>query len=220
VRRMRHFHRIEATEERKCLRNVAIERSSPSPPPPPPSSRQCKAPEKYEPSEEIRSRCQEDGRRWKPSAIAPSPSPPQQPRPMTSLQLWLNQPKIDQRVQELERQISRIALGEAGQVNPELHEFLITLVTGRRALRTASKCTMFSCGSSSSRESLSGTRRTCVALRGALRSSCRTTGRTLCDGQCSAATRWKGPSRCGSLSTANPHAAALVPRVRRVPHAL
>jgi hypothetical protein len=25
----------------------------------------CKAPEKYEPSEEIRSRCRDDGRRWK-----------------------------------------------------------------------------------------------------------------------------------------------------------
>ena len=48
---------------------------------------------------------------------------------MTSLQLWLNKPKIDQRVQELERQIGQIAHGEAGQGNPELHEFLVTLVT-------------------------------------------------------------------------------------------
>jgi len=48
---------------------------------------------------------------------------------LTSLQLWLNKPKIDQRVQELERQIGQIALGEAGQVNTELHEFLVTLVT-------------------------------------------------------------------------------------------
>ena len=48
---------------------------------------------------------------------------------MTSLQLWLNKPKIDQRVQELEQQISQIALGGAGQGNPELHEFLVTLVT-------------------------------------------------------------------------------------------
>ena len=48
---------------------------------------------------------------------------------MTSLQLWLNKPKIDQRVQELERQIGQIAHGEAGQCNPELHEFLVTLVT-------------------------------------------------------------------------------------------
>ena len=48
---------------------------------------------------------------------------------MTSLQLWLNKPKIDQRVQELERQIGQIALGEAGQDSPELHEFLVTLVT-------------------------------------------------------------------------------------------
>ncbi len=48
---------------------------------------------------------------------------------MTSLQLWLNKPKIDQRVQELERQIGQILHGEAGQGNPELHEFLVTLVT-------------------------------------------------------------------------------------------
>jgi hypothetical protein len=48
---------------------------------------------------------------------------------MTSLQLWLNKRMIDQRVQELERQIGQIALGGAGQVNPELHEFLVTLVT-------------------------------------------------------------------------------------------
>jgi hypothetical protein len=48
---------------------------------------------------------------------------------LTSLQLWLNKPKIDQRVQELERQIGQIAHGEAGQGNPELHEFLVTLVT-------------------------------------------------------------------------------------------
>ena len=48
---------------------------------------------------------------------------------MTSLQLWLNKPKIDQRVQELERRIGQIAHGEAGQGNPELHEFLVTLVT-------------------------------------------------------------------------------------------
>ncbi len=39
------------------------------------------------------------------------------------------QPKIDQRVQELERLIGQIAHGEAGQGNPELHEFLVTLVT-------------------------------------------------------------------------------------------
>jgi hypothetical protein len=48
---------------------------------------------------------------------------------LTSLQLWLNKPKIDQRVQELERRIGQIAHGEAGQGNPELHEFLVTLVT-------------------------------------------------------------------------------------------
>ena len=115
--------------KRACLRPpTAASAEEPCPLPSPLAKRQCTAPEKYEPSEKIRSKCQEDGRRWKPSAIAPSPSP-QQPRPMTSLQLWLNKPKIDQRVQELERQIGQIALGETGQGNPELHEFLVTLVT-------------------------------------------------------------------------------------------
>ena len=93
----------------------------------------------FVPSETLRDQRQPDGMRRPDPQPIPSPSPPQQPRPMTSLQLWLNKPKIDQRVQELERQIGQIALGEPGQVNPELHEFLITLVTGRRALRTASK---------------------------------------------------------------------------------
>ena len=102
--------------KRACLRPpTAASAEEPCPLPSPLAKRQCTAPEKYEPSEKIRSKCQEDGRRWKPSAIAPSPSPPQQPRPMTSLQLWLNKPKIDQRVQELERQIGQIALGETGQ---------------------------------------------------------------------------------------------------------
>jgi hypothetical protein len=59
----------------------------------------------------------------------PSPTPPQLPRPVTSLQLWLNKPKIDQRVKELERQIGQISLGEAWQVNSQLHDFLVTLVT-------------------------------------------------------------------------------------------
>ena len=59
----------------------------------------------------------------KSSGIAPSPSPPQPPRP-TTLQLWLHKPKIDQSVKELERQIGQIiALGEAGQVNRQLHDF-------------------------------------------------------------------------------------------------
>ena len=187
----------------KCLRNVAAppspadELSSPSPPPP--SSRQRKAPEKYEPSEEIRSRCQDDGRRWKPSAIAPSPSP-QQPRPMTSLQLWLNKPKIDQRVQALAGAADRPDRAWRSWASQPRAPRVLDHASDRptRVENCQQKCTMFSCASSSSRESLSGTRRTCVALRGALRSSCRTTGRTLCDGQCSAATRWKGPSRCGS----------------------
>ena len=48
---------------------------------------------------------------------------------MTSLQLWPNKPKIDQRVKELERLINQISLGESGQVNSHLHEFVVTLVT-------------------------------------------------------------------------------------------
>ena len=48
---------------------------------------------------------------------------------MTSLQLWPNKPKIDQRVQELERLINQISLGESGQVDSHLHEFVVTLVT-------------------------------------------------------------------------------------------
>ena len=52
----------------------------------------------------------------------------QQPRLTTSLQLRLKRPtrKI---VQELEREIGQISLGEAGQVKRQLHDFLITLVT-------------------------------------------------------------------------------------------
>ena len=99
----------------KCGRR-AVQPASPSPPPP--SSRQCKAPEKYEPSEAIRGRSQDDGRHWKSSGIAPSPSPPQQPRPITFLPLWLNKPKIDRRVQDLERQTlgsARSRLAELGE---------------------------------------------------------------------------------------------------------
>jgi hypothetical protein len=55
-----------------------------------------------EPSETLRNQRQPDGKRRPDLQPRPSPSP-QQPRPMTSLQLWLNKPKIDQRVQELER---------------------------------------------------------------------------------------------------------------------
>jgi hypothetical protein len=103
----------------KCTANVAAEPVQPaSPSPPPPSSRQCKAPEKYEPSEAIRSRSQDDGRHMKSSGIAPSPSPPQQPRPITFLPLWLNKPKIDRRVQDLERQTlgsARSRLAELGE---------------------------------------------------------------------------------------------------------
>ena len=95
-----------------------------------PAKRESK-PVSFSPTETLRDRRQPDGMRRPDAQPIPSPSP-QQPRPMTSLtslQLWLNKPKIDQRVQELERQIGQIAHGEAGQGNPELHEFLVTLVT-------------------------------------------------------------------------------------------
>ena len=125
----------------KCLANVVAPSADELSSPPPAAKRESKPRVLSEPAETLRDQRQPDGKRRPDPQPSPSPSP-QQPRPMTSLtslQLWLNQPKIDQRVQELERQIGQIALGEPGQVNPELHEFLITLVTGRRALRTASK---------------------------------------------------------------------------------
>jgi hypothetical protein len=100
--------------------------TEPSPGPLP--KRESKPAARFEPSENLHDWRQPDGKRRPDAQPSPSPSP-QQPRPMTSLQLWLNKPKLDQRVQELERQIDQIAHGEAGQGNPELHEFLVTLVT-------------------------------------------------------------------------------------------
>ena len=115
--------------KRACLRPpTAASAEEPCPLPSPLAKRQCTAREKYEPAESLRDQRQPDGKRRPDPQPSPSPSP-QQPRPMTSLQLWLNKPKIDQRVQELERRIGQIAHGEAGQGNPELHEFLVTLVT-------------------------------------------------------------------------------------------
>ena len=106
--------------KRACLRPpTAASAEEPCPLPSPLAKRQCTAPEKYEPAESLRDWRQPDGKRRPDPQPSPSPSP-QQPRPMTSLtslQLWLNKPKIDQRVQELERQIGQIALGETGQ-NP------------------------------------------------------------------------------------------------------
>jgi hypothetical protein len=125
---MRSLHRPQSTEERKvhgkCGRTVCRRAVSP----PPAAKRESKPAVPWVPSETLRDKRQPDGKRRPNPQPSPSPSP-QQPRPMTSLQLWLNKPKIDQRVQELERQIGQIALGGAGQGNPELHEFLITLVT-------------------------------------------------------------------------------------------
>ena len=112
------------------MANVAAS-SADEPSPGPLPKRESKPAVPFVPSETLCDQRQPDGK-WRPDA-QPSPSPsPQQPRPMTSLtslQLWLNKPKIDQRVQELERQIGQIALGGAWQGNPELHEFLVTLVT-------------------------------------------------------------------------------------------
>ena len=96
--------------KRACLRPpTAASAEEPCPLPSPLAKRQCTAPEKYEPAESLRDWRQPDGKRRPDPQPSPSPSP-QQPRPMTSLtslQLWLNKPKIDQRVQELERQIYR-----------------------------------------------------------------------------------------------------------------
>jgi hypothetical protein len=66
-----------------------------------------------------------DGKRRRDAHPSPSPSP--QPRPATSLQLGLNKPKIERRVQQRERQVGQVALGEAGQVKRQLHDFLVTL---------------------------------------------------------------------------------------------
>ena len=120
---------LSPKSKRACLRPpTAASAEEPCPLPSPLTKRQCTAPEKYEPAESLRDKRQSDGKRRPDAQPSPSPSP-QQPRPMTSLQLWLKKPKIDQRVQELEQQIGHIALGGAGQGNPELHEFLVTLVT-------------------------------------------------------------------------------------------
>ena len=112
------------------MANVAAS-SADEPSPGPLPKRESKPAVPFVPNETLRDQRQPDGKRRPDAQPSPSPSP-QQPRPMTSLtslQLWLNKPKIDQRVQELERQIGQIALGEAGQDSPELHEFLVTLVT-------------------------------------------------------------------------------------------
>jgi hypothetical protein len=112
------------------MANVAAP-SADEPSPGPLPKRESKPAVPFVPNETLRDQRQPDGKRRPDAQPSPSPSP-QQPRPMTSLtslQLWLNKPKIDQRVQELERQIGQIAHGEAGQGNPELHEFLVTLVT-------------------------------------------------------------------------------------------
>ena len=115
----------------KCLANVAAPSADEPSSPPPAAKRESKPAARFEPSEKLHDWRQPDGKRRPDPQPSPSPSP-QQPRRMTSLtslQLWLNKPKIDQRVQELERRIGQIALGVAGQGNPELHEFLVTLVT-------------------------------------------------------------------------------------------
>ena len=103
----------------KCLANVVAPSADELSSPPPAAKRESKPAVPFVPRETLRDKRQPDAKRRPDPQPSPSPSP-QQPRPMTSLtslQLWLNKPKIDQRVQELERQIGQIALGEAGQVN-------------------------------------------------------------------------------------------------------
>jgi hypothetical protein len=67
-----------------------------------PAKRESKPAVSFSPTETLRDRRQPDGMRRPDAQPIPSPSP-QQPRPMTSLtslQLWLNKPKIDQRDQD------------------------------------------------------------------------------------------------------------------------
>jgi hypothetical protein len=104
VRRMRSLHRPQSTEERKvhgkCGRTFCRRRPDELSSPPPAAKRESKPAVPCVPSETLRDKRQPDGKRRPNPQPSPSPSP-QQPRPMTSLtslQLWLNKPKIDQLV--------------------------------------------------------------------------------------------------------------------------
>ncbi len=130
---------------------------------------------------------------------------------MTSLQLWLNQPKIDQRVQHqngldlklrVPRQMpsDRIGADVKGTINAEQMLDTADLRTRvencQQVYDVLMRKFLFTLKPIWDKKDLRGVTRRFAFFVPNQR-------RTLCDGQCSAVTRWKGPSRCGSLSTAN-----------------
>jgi hypothetical protein len=150
---------------------------------------------------------------------------------MTSLQLWLNKPKIDQRVQELERRIGQIALGEAGQGNPELHEFLVTLVTqlfeaeaqAKKADKKEAQATAALLATVQAQRENTILEASTKASIDALVGEGFNAPRTLRDH----VKRWAdmisavaAVCRLQIGQRGDPHTAKLVPRLRRVPHAL
>jgi hypothetical protein len=181
----------------------------------------------FNPTETLRDRRQPDGMRRPDAQPIPSPSP-QQPRPMTSLtslQLWLNKPKIDQRVQELERQIGQIAHGEAGQGNPELHEFLVTLVTQLfEAEAQAKKADKKEAQATAALLATVQAQRENTILEASTKASI-----DALVGEATASARLPHAGRVQAVAAVcrlqigqrgDPHTATLVPRLRRVPHAL
>jgi hypothetical protein len=150
---------------------------------------------------------------------------------LTSLQLWLNKPKIDQRVQELERQIGQIAHGEAGQGNPELHEFLVTLVTqlfeaeaqAKKADKKEALATAALLANVQAQRENTILEASTKAAIDALVGEGFNAPRTLRDH----VKRWAdmisavaAVCRLQIGQRGDPHTATLVPRLRRVPHAL
>ena len=159
---------------------------------------------------------------------------------MTSLQLWLNKPKIDQRVQELERQIGQIALGGAGQGNPELHEFLVTLVTqlfeaeaqAKKADKKEAQATAALLATVQAQRENTILEPSTKATIDALVGEGFNAPRTLRDHVKRCATESARLPHAGRVQAVaavcrlqigqrgDPHTATLVPRLRRVPHAL
>ena len=216
------------------MANVAAP-SADEPSPGPLPKRESKPAVPFVPNETLRDQRQLDGKRRPDAQPSPSPSP-QQPRPMTSLtslQLWLNKPKIDQRVQELERRIGQIAHwhGEAGQDNPELHEFLVTLVTqlfeaeaqAKKADKKEAQATAALLATVQAQRENTILEASTKASIDALVGEGFNAPRTLRDH----VKRWAdmisavaAVCRLQIGQRGDPHTATLVPRLRRVPHAL
>ena len=125
-----------------------------------------------------------------------------------------------QRVKELERQIGQIALGEAGQVSRQPHDFWVTLVKAAKKEAQAKAALLASVQAQQDEMILeASTRATIDALVGEGFSASRTLRNHV--------KRWAdmisavaAVCRLQIGQRADPHTAALVPRVRRVPHAL